>query len=185
MNAEKSLLKWLILWVLLTSIIGCASQPIIIKEEKISTNDTSIPKEYQELIGKDIDYIQSQINVHFPDTVQDSSILHDSLDRFNPVPLDSGILVSDYDFAQCILFNSKVKYLKTHIEQQTKIQNAFIEGAHQVETLCKESVNDLNKSNKEIAKIANEERNRADMWKNTTFLVSIFAAGYLTSTLIR
>lgn len=184
MNAENDLFKWLTLWGLLISITACSSKPIVVKQEYIDINDSSIPDEYKELIGTDIDYIQSKISVNFPDTIKDSEILNDTLSRFNPIPLDSGILISDYDFTQCIILNSRVEYLKVHIEQQTKIQNAFIEGAYIVEEQCKSSINTLNKSNRDIAKIANDERNRADTWKNVSVVIGIFAAGFLTNSYI-
>jgi len=184
MIAERNWHKWLTLWVVVSLTTACTSRPIIVKQERISKNDTSVPKDYRELIGKDESYIQSKLNITFPDTINTSMIINPNADVFEPYPLENGLLVSETDFIGCIIDHDRIEYLQVHIEQQTKIQNAFISGTLKIEELCKESINRLNKNTLELGEIANEERNKSDTWKNVSLVLGIFVAGYLTNSLL-
>jgi hypothetical protein len=152
------------------------------KDFSIREKTTFLPRPYVETLDSTNathDYIDRKLDIMLPDTLPDSTLYSKDDPVFRPIPLDSGILLSNRDMALYIKDRANAKYLRTEVKARKELQLEIIRGAVKAEGMYQETINETNKYNKEIYDKMREERNAKHIWRNIFIFATAFGAGFV------
>lgn len=152
------------------------------KDFSIREKTTFLPRSYVETLDSantNGDYIDRKLAIIIPDTLPDSTLYSRQDPVFRPIPLDSGILLSNRDMALYIKDRANAKYLRTEVNARVELQIEIIRGAVKAERMYQETINETNKYNKEIYDKMREERNAKHIWRNIFIFATAFGSGFV------
>lgn len=189
-------MKIINLFLLSAFIIGCSGPIPLLGDKKlppkkdfsIREKTTFLPNSYVETIDstdQNKDYIDTKLDIMLPDTLPDTTLYNSEDPVFRPIPLDSGILLSNRDMALYIKDRENAKYLMTALESRRKLQLEIIKGAVEAEGMYQETLEASNQYNKEVFNAMKEERNEKRIWRNIFFISLVFGAGYVANEVVK
>lgn len=182
-------ISYLIIFIIFL-VTGCSSSIPIFgddpvppkKEFSIREKTTFLPRTYVETLDSanaNQDYIDRKLGILLPDTLPDTSLYSKNDPVFKPIPLDSGILLSNRDMALYIKDRENAKYLRTELEARKQLQLEIIRGAVKAESLYQETINEANAYNEQVYNKMRDERNKKRTWRNIFLFATAFGAGFI------
>ena len=186
----KNIKRFYALLVISIFLIGCSGSIPLFGDEpvpprkdfSIREKTTFLPRTYVETLDStniEQDYIDRKLGLLLPDTLPDSTLYSSQDPVFKPIPLDSGILVSNRDMALYIKDRENVRYLIKESEVRKELQLEIIRGAVKAEHLYQETIDEANRYNKEVYNKMQDERNKKRIWRNIFLFATAFGAGFV------
>lgn len=189
-------MKTISLIFIILFFIGCSGPIPLLGDKKlppkkdfsIREKTTFLPNSYVQTIDStenNSDYINRKLDIMLPDTLPDTTLYSSEDPVFRPIPLDSGILLSNRDMALYIKDRENAKYLMVALESRRKLQLEIIKGAVEAEEMYQETLKASNKYNREVFEAMKEERNEKRIWRNIFFISLSFGAGYMANEVVK
>ena len=179
-------------FLLLCSIIAlcnCSSGLSFLTEPPVATrkfialneSDTFIP---EQLKDTSLDFITNALVSQVPDSIPDSALYFAGAPVFDPIPLDSGILLCEKDMALYINDKAWREYLQTEVWARKTFEKELIINAIKAESLFKDAVKQGAVNYEEIFRFYIDEREHKQTWKLIGGGTVLFFVGFVVASTI-
>lgn len=183
------MIKNLLLILFIITLCHCSIGTSLLKEPPIATRklialndkDTFMPEQLKDTTN---DFIENALKSQSPDTIPDSLLYSPDAPVFDPLPVDSGILLCEKDISLYINDKAWREYLQVEVSARKTFEKELIINSVKAEKLFKDAVTESAVNYEELYKSYMDERDRKTKWKMVSGGIVLLLVGFVTASLI-